>query len=913
MKRRVLAFFIMVMMLLSLCAVPAFATTDEAIMEVTALGILKGDGNGNLRLEDDVTRGEFATLVTRLLNYDSLVIGRKTMFDDVPESHVHAGAIALISEFGYINGDGNGRFYPDNPITVQDCLKILVCALGYELDAKAKGGYPTGYLATATRFKLNKGLERSIRENATRGDVATMIYQALYVDILEPYATTDGDYTHSGDNFKHRFEFHEDIYHTTGIVTANYDTWLSVPNGTLERTEIEVDGVRYTVGNLNTRPYLGRLVEVYYHKEPSGKRTILNLALSYKNSQTIVDRDDFISISATELNYRDENRSKEAVMLDKDKTVYVYNNRIITDYVMDDLVIEQGRYECVSNDWDDICEYVFIYDYESSIVDRVNVNGCIYLKQDLKVFGKDNIIIDANSRDITYNLMDTASRKLSLSEVIPGNVVTVYKSLDGSVIDVVVSNKTITGTIDRLTNSGRKVDIGGSLYGFIKNFNDEELIIGNGVIAYVNEFDKIVYMEPAEDSEYKYGYVLQTGDVWGIGGGLQARILVSGSLTEATETENEETGSGGTDGENNAETTISSLYCKNSEVLYLDFAEKVKFDGKMTDSTELSINPSYPVRFKTNIDGKISVMETIDEIVGLGSNIDITGAKTDYTGLTFNDKNSTFYNDKTATIVPFGVNTATKVICIPTIEGASDKQKNDINATDAEVLSLIRIAKGSTYYHISGYMLDEDTNCVELVVLKDEMKESTSRRGDVRITDEYALVKETYVDLDDKGMEIKSAKIVTKAGEAEIMVAPTMINHSDNAIFQDGDLIVYNVDFNGNIYSSRVVSSFGSDVYEDNKSINVNGTDLPCPIGVVENIKRLLIDSSDGERYHALTTSTAGETTYMVRTAAPVFVYDKRTEDMVAGTFDDVMYGDLVCTATNGDGEIKAIVVVRGE
>ena len=915
MRKRVLAFLTMVMMLLSLCSVPAFAVTDEAIMEVTSLGILRGDGNGNLRLEDDVTRGEFATMVTRLLNYDSLVIGRKTIFSDVPESHVHSGAIALISEFGYINGDGNGHFYPDNPITVQDCLKILVCALGYELDAKAKGGYPSGYLASATRLKLNKGLERSIRQNATRGDVATMIYQSLYVNILEPYATTDGHLTHSGDNFKHRFEFHEDIYHTTGIVTANYDTWLVAPNTNLERTEIEVNGERYTAGNINTRPFLGRLVEVYYHEEPSGRRTILNLALSQKNSQIIIDKDDYINVEGDQINFRDEEKNRDAVLFDRNKTVFVYNNRIPTGgYILNDLLnITQGRFECVSNNWDNICEYVFIYDYESSVVDRVNPNGCIYLKQSLKISGRDNIVIDENNHKITYNLMDVTGRKLDLSEVKAGDVVTVYKSLDGSIIDVVISNKTITGTVNRFVNKGRKVEIGGSLYGLISNFNTEELILGNSVIAYVNEFDKLVYLETAEDSEYKYGYVLKTGSAANLGGYMQARILVSGSLTEATETENEETGSGGTDGENNTETTISSLYCKNSEVLYLDFAEKVKFDGRMTDSSELSINPSYPVRFKTNIDGKISVMETIDEIVGLGSNIDITGSKTDYTGLTFNDKNSTFYNDKTATIVPFGVNAATKVICIPTIEGETDKKRNDIDATDAEVLSLIRIAKGSTYYHISGYILDEDTNCVELIVLKEEMKESASRRGDVRITDEYALVKETYVDFDEEGMEVKLAKLITKAGEVDLVVAPTMINYSDNAIFRDGDLIVYNTDYNGNIYSSKVVSSFDDDVYEDNKSINVNGTDLPCPIGVVENIRRLLIDSSNGERYHALTTSTAGETTYVIRTAAPVFVYDKRTEDMVAGTFDDVMYGDLVCTAMNGDGEIKAIVVVRGE
>ena len=72
MKKRVLA--LITVMVMVLCFIPtAFAADDEAILEVTSLGIVRGDGNGNLRLEDDVTRGEFATIVTRLMGYDDIV------------------------------------------------------------------------------------------------------------------------------------------------------------------------------------------------------------------------------------------------------------------------------------------------------------------------------------------------------------------------------------------------------------------------------------------------------------------------------------------------------------------------------------------------------------------------------------------------------------------------------------------------------------------------------------------------------------------------------------------------------------------------------------------------------------------------------------------------------------------------
>ncbi|MGN1059390.1 MAG: hypothetical protein ACI4QW_03070, partial [Clostridia bacterium] len=74
-------------MLLSI--VPAGAVSDEAIFEVRSLGIVKGDENGDLRLGEDVTRGEFATIVIRMLGYGDLPEGRKTVFHDVPETHIH--------------------------------------------------------------------------------------------------------------------------------------------------------------------------------------------------------------------------------------------------------------------------------------------------------------------------------------------------------------------------------------------------------------------------------------------------------------------------------------------------------------------------------------------------------------------------------------------------------------------------------------------------------------------------------------------------------------------------------------------------------------------------------------------------------------------------------------------------------
>jgi len=908
MKKRILALLTVMVMVLAFIPT-AFAADEEAILEVTSLGIVKGDGNGNLRLEDDVTRGEFATIVTRLMGYDDIVIGRGTQFSDVPESHVHSGAIALISEFGYIQGDGKGHFFPDNPITVQDCLKILVCATGYEMDAKAKGGYPSGYIAVATKFDMTKGLDRSIRQNATRGDVVQMIYHTLYVDILEPSVTSGGNYSKSGETFKDRFAYHDDIHHITGIVTANHDTWLVSPSSDIEKDEIEVDGVRYVSGGIDTRAFLGRKVEVYYREEVSGQRIILNMAASDKNHEYIVDAKDFVSISGSELKYHDENNKKQSYKLEEgiNDVLYIYNNRVMVNYVASDLEIEQGRYILVDNNNNKKAEYVFIYEYESSVVDRTNQNGCIYLKATLPVYGRTSIVLDEDKDDFTFNLKNAAGQEITINDVQAGNVVTAYQSQDGQVMDIVISDKTVEGKVEEFIDEDEVV-IAGETLGMVTGLDKTDLRLGNSVTAYVNEFNYVVYVELMDDSAYKFGYILESGN-GGFGGNYQVKILVAGNITESEEIEEgEET--------EDEEETVSILLCKNSEVIYADLAEKVKYDGDKVNASYVidNLDASYPVKYKLNANGEVSVIEVLDRYAGL----DIEAATTSMTGLYFNSEDGTFYNNNSSSVVPFGVNSETKVICVPTtLVNANDF---DYSASEDQLLSLIRISPQSkNILHVSGYVLDEETKCVDLLVVKNIMQPSMSAQDNVRVSSDVALVMDTYVTVNEDYEELKAVKLLTKGGEVDLVVADTRMNEGDNRALKDGDLILYLLDNSGQIFTTKVIKSLGSGLTEGKTYPLQSESTYTSLTGRVQNITRLEINATNGKRYHELEVlagNTASVANFTILSKPVIYIYDKTDEDMRIGEFDDIMIEDTVCVvanqATTGN-EVKAIVVVRGE
>lgn len=109
--------------------------TDKEIFDLKGFGIVEGDENNELNLENDITRAEFTKVVVKLTNVDvNSYSGSGTSFLDVPKDHWAYKYIILAQDIGYVNGDGYGHFYPENKITFNEAVKVLVTVLGSGLD-----------------------------------------------------------------------------------------------------------------------------------------------------------------------------------------------------------------------------------------------------------------------------------------------------------------------------------------------------------------------------------------------------------------------------------------------------------------------------------------------------------------------------------------------------------------------------------------------------------------------------------------------------------------------------------------------------------------------------------------------------------------------------------------------------------
>ena len=164
-------------------SVGAFAESDKekAALELEKYGIVRRNHLGALTVDGPVTRADMAKMLVILLGLTPG--GEESEFADVPKEHWAKGYIARAAAFGIVNGMGDGTFLPDENITYQQAMKMIVCALGYNVDAERKGGYPYGYTKTAMMLGIMSG-KTSVTEVADRGEIILMLVRALDVPVM---------------------------------------------------------------------------------------------------------------------------------------------------------------------------------------------------------------------------------------------------------------------------------------------------------------------------------------------------------------------------------------------------------------------------------------------------------------------------------------------------------------------------------------------------------------------------------------------------------------------------------------------------------------------------------------------------------------------------------------------------------
>lgn len=179
--KKVLVLFMAFAMILSF-ALPVRADADKAMEKIDFLkqtGMVKGDSNGNLRLEDSITRAEMATMLIRTMSLEDL--DKKSfrgVFQDVPETFWAWKYIETAFEKNLVKGLSNDSFAPANKVKYAEAMAMLVRMNPEWKEENIE--WPKSYAEAAGKFGLLEDVKVSdVMTEATRKDIFVMIYNQM--------------------------------------------------------------------------------------------------------------------------------------------------------------------------------------------------------------------------------------------------------------------------------------------------------------------------------------------------------------------------------------------------------------------------------------------------------------------------------------------------------------------------------------------------------------------------------------------------------------------------------------------------------------------------------------------------------------------------------------------------------------
>lgn len=145
--------------------------------ELKNMGLFKGTDIG-YELDKTLTRAESATMLVRLLGAEITATSSKyeTVLSDVPEEKWHYSYVMYCYEKGITKGTGSDTFSPDDTVTAEQFVTLVLRALGYS-DAEPETAFVTANKVGLFGTKFSKQLEES--EQFLRNEMVYIAYRSL--------------------------------------------------------------------------------------------------------------------------------------------------------------------------------------------------------------------------------------------------------------------------------------------------------------------------------------------------------------------------------------------------------------------------------------------------------------------------------------------------------------------------------------------------------------------------------------------------------------------------------------------------------------------------------------------------------------------------------------------------------------
>ena len=453
----------------------------------------------------EITRAEFVVLCYNLLNQDGFT-PREQVFKDVDAYMAEYGAITQMYTLGYIVGDGNGYFHPQDPIAARDAARIILGIAGYN-----RIGNDYGAADAMRRQGENELLTGVALKDGylTNGNAIKMLVNALDIHIVE-ISMNGGNANLAVNHEETILSAFLKIKKIRGQLTATQ--YANIAGGS-ETPEGRIIFAGETLRSYDYDDFLGYYGTCYYRENEwdQDERDVLYIDPdNNKNNSQTVQAGDIISYSPyTFQYYKNEGKSRAKLSLSKD-TLFLYNDALVESFTDEILMIENGYINFIDSDGDGNYDLVKIYEYENIVADSIS-DDVIYSK-----YGQNqNININDYEKIYIYN---ESGKRITPEAIGIDSVISVYKSHDAKYTDkrikLVVSSQTVTGTVGKVyTDEGDTyVTIDGTeykLYGNYQSTPQKDIETGDKGTYLLDANRLIVSVLSVVNDKFKPAYLIK--------------------------------------------------------------------------------------------------------------------------------------------------------------------------------------------------------------------------------------------------------------------------------------------------------------------------------------------------------------------------------------------------------------------
>lgn len=854
--------------------------TDRVIQQMRDLGIVEGDENGDIEPTATLSRAEFVTLIARIMNMEDIYAETENdLFVDVTQNYWAKSAILACAKAGYINGTDPGMFSPEDNVSMEQAVKIMIRVLGYEYLAQERGGYPAGHIYAATRLELLDNITTEQTEAITKGDAAHLFFNALEVTLTEEVGYSGSSVLLSDHG--NRTILGEYMGLARGEATLDAIYGCSVTDaGVDDQNQIVVGGVLYEYDGRDLRDLIGRTVDYFYTiGEKQLKSTVKSiLPAEDANHEVTVELADLVDAGNGEIQFTDANENEQKVKVTSE-IKYIYNYELLLDYDITNLkTIANGKIVLVDNNDDRKCDVAFIYDFATCIVSS---------KTDSMIQGKNNsgyIDLVKDARKVYLSYYD--GREVLLSKIKENHILFVVET--DEILDMKINDSQINGVYETLGN--KTVTISGTKYDVAKDLYAPGVSLGDSVTVYFNPNQEVCYMEVMSTASLKAGYLYRLAETEGtFSGGMMVKIFTE-------------------DGDLVSLTLADRIAMNDNSYNLKKNADLTSIKNNLDWDDRYNIRPQM-VKYQMDADGKICILDTA--ATSLSANEDgflvFFGAGTD-DGATFEDKNyesQNFYNSDGDLIL--GASPATtKVFTVPKRKAIGSAEESDFRlSTVSEISKEDKDDSQKLNQGLTIYTNSKTATVADYVVITSDFPNKVGKSeqylemvayvtgttiwedGEAREAIEYfgkngltSVKVPDYLSGKLKTMNTGDAIIIATDWNGDLSMAPIVVYDLKNDVLDDTHSSTYYYD-----YSVSYV------VYESDGSLRLNQNNYQTKDSTMFTTSLLL--SADTNNIYLVKTQN-GKTTVSKGSATDIVVGDKVAYKRSRGTTDVlIVYKDL--------------------